>query len=436
MDKLWIKGGVRLDGEVRIAGAKNSALPIIAASLLAGEPVVLDNVPHLRDITTMIELIGRMGAKVSINEYMGVEIDPTDIEVFTAPYELVRTMRASVMVLGPLLAKHHEANVSLPGGCAIGSRPVDIHIQGLEAMGATITIESGYIKAKAPGGLQGAEFTMPTVTVTGTENLMMAACLAKGQTILHNAAKEPEVEDLANFLNTIGAKISGAGTETIVIDGVETLGGGRYRVIPDRIETGTYLVAAAITSGKIKVKNTRPDILTAVLDKLKEAGAHIETGEDFICLDMKGKRPIAVDLETKPYPDFPTDMQAQFLAMNTIATGNASVTETIFENRFMHVQELSRMGAVLKHDGNTVHSQGVDHLLAAPVMATDLRASASLVIAGLVAQGETIVDRIYHVDRGYDCIEEKLSQMGAQIKRITGNQVGDKSEQGEAAKIS
>ncbi|OGT30269.1 MAG: UDP-N-acetylglucosamine 1-carboxyvinyltransferase [Gammaproteobacteria bacterium RIFCSPHIGHO2_12_FULL_35_23] len=419
MDKLWIKGGIALNGEVRISGAKNSALPILAASLLANKPVTISNVPHLRDVTTMMELLGRMGVCLSVDEYMNVEIDPTSIKVFEAPYNLVRTMRASVVVLGPLLAKYGQADVSLPGGCAIGTRPVDLHIKGLSAMGADIKIENGYIRATAKHGLHGAKFHMPTVTVTGTENLMMAATLAKGETVLTNAAREPEVVDLANFLNLLGAKIEGAGTSKITIHGVKSLGGGSYKVIPDRIEAGTYLAAAAITRGKIKLKYARPDTLTTVLEKFENLGAMISVENDTITLDMKGNRPRAVDIITAPYPGFPTDMQAQFLAINTIAEGEGKVVETIFENRFMHVQELQRMGAHISLDGNTATCVGVSHLTGAPVMATDLRASASLVLAGLVAQGETVVDRIYHVDRGYDCIEEKLSQLGAQIKRIS-----------------
>jgi UDP-N-acetylglucosamine 1-carboxyvinyltransferase len=418
MERLWIKGGVQLDGEIRISGAKNSALPILAASLLAGKPVTIANVPHLRDVTTMVQLLGRMGAKISINERMDVEIDANSVNVFEAPYELVRTMRASIMVLGPMLARFGQAKVSLPGGCAIGTRPVDIHIKGLKAMGAEIEIENGYILANAKNGLQGAKIHMSTVTVTGTENLIMAACLAKGTTVLSNAACEPEVTDLIKFLTAMGAKIEGAGTTELTIHGVDELGGGNYRVVPDRIETGTYLAAAVITRGRIKVKDADPSTLTAVLDKFVACGAQIDTTEDTITLDMKGNRPKAVDIITAPYPKFPTDMQAQMLAINTVAEGTSRVVETIFENRFMHVQELKRMGAQITLQGNTATIHGVDHLTAAPVMATDLRASASLVLAGLVAEGETIVDRIYHVDRGYDCIEEKLSQLGAKIKRV------------------
>ncbi len=418
MDKFWIKGGKPLAGEVKVSGAKNSALPILAGALLADGPVAISNVPHLKDITTMLELLGRLGVGLSVNEHMEINIDPRSINHFEAAYDLVRTMRASIVVLGPLLAKCGQADVSLPGGCAIGTRPVDLHIKGLTAMGADINIEKGYIRARAPKGLQGINYHMPVVTVTGTENLMMAATLAKGTTVLTNAAREPEVEDLALFLNSMGAQIEGAGTSTITIHGVNRLTGGQYHVISDRIEAGTYLAAAAITRGKVNLKHTRPDVMTAVLEKFENAGAHIDTSDDSISLDMRGNRPYSVDIVTAPYPNFPTDMQAQFMAINTVAQGDSKVVETIFENRFMHVQELKRMGAQISLDGNTATCHGVEHLTGAPVMATDLRASAGLVLAGLVADGETIVDRIYHVDRGYDCIEEKLSQLGAQIKRI------------------
>ncbi len=417
MDKLLITGGTRLEGEIRISGAKNAALPIIVSTLLADEPVTICNVPHLHDITTTMELLGRMGVQITINEKMSVEVDSSTIKELVAPYELVKTMRASILVLGPLLARHGEAEVSLPGGCAIGSRPVNLHIHGLEAMGADITVENGYIKARCKR-LKGAKLVMDLVTVTGTENLMMAATLAEGTTIIENAAREPEVVDLANCLNCMGAKISGAGTDTITIEGVERLGGAHYKVLPDRIETGTFLVAAAITGGKVKLKDTSPGLLDAVLAKLQEAGADIETGEDWISLDMHQRRPKSVDICTAPYPAFPTDMQAQFTVMNALATGSAAITETVFENRFMHVQELQRMGADINLKGNTAFSAGVDELNGAPVMATDLRASASLVIAGLVARGETAVERIYHIDRGYECIEEKLQLLGAQIRRV------------------
>ncbi len=417
MDKLLITGGTRLEGEIRISGAKNAALPIIVSTLLADEPVTICNVPHLHDITTTMELLGRMGVQITINEKMSVEVDSSTIKELVAPYELVKTMRASILVLGPLLARHGEAEVSLPGGCAIGSRPVNLHIHGLEAMGADITVENGYIKARCKR-LQGAKLVMDMVTVTGTENLMMAATLADGTTIIENAAREPEVVDLANCLNSMGAKVSGAGTDTISIEGVERLGGSHYKVLPDRIETGTFLVAAAITGGKIKLKDTDPDLLDAVLGKLQEAGADIETGKDWISLDMHGRRPRAVDICTAPYPAFPTDMQAQFTVMNALATGSGAITETVFENRFMHIQELQRMGAEINLKGNTAFSTGVKELNGAPVMATDLRASASLVIAGLIARGETTIERIYHIDRGYECIEEKLQLLGAEIRRV------------------
>jgi UDP-N-acetylglucosamine 1-carboxyvinyltransferase len=419
LDKLSIAGGTRLDGEIRISGAKNAALPILAATLLADEPVVLSNVPHLRDVTTTIALLGQMGVSVLVDERMRIEVDPTTIRDYVAPYELVRTMRASILVLGPLLARYGRADVSLPGGCAIGARPVDIHIAGLEAMGADVVIEDGYIRARAEH-LQGARIVMDTVTVTGTENLLMAATLARGETLLENAAREPEVVDLAEFLIAMGARIEGAGTDTIRITGVDRLGAAHYAVLPDRIETGTYLVAAAITGGRVKVKNTRADILDAVLAKLEDAGAEIHVGPDWIELDMGGRRPRAVDIRTAPYPGFPTDMQAQFAALNAVAEGSATIIETIFENRFMHVQEMQRMGADIRVEGNAAICRGAMELKAAPVMATDLRASASLVIAALVARGDTVIDRIYHIDRGYECIEEKLRQLGASIRRIPG----------------
>ncbi|MAK72985.1 MAG: UDP-N-acetylglucosamine 1-carboxyvinyltransferase [Pseudomonadales bacterium] len=419
MDKLIITGGNRLDGEIRISGAKNSALPILAATLLADEPVVISNLPHLHDITTMIELFGRMGVLPVIDERLGVEVDPTRITSLVAPYELVKTMRASILVLGPMVAHFGRAEVALPGGCAIGSRPVDLHIRGLEAMGATIIVEDGYIKATAPeGGLRGAHFLFDTVTVTGTENILMAATLAKGKTVIENAAREPEVVDLAECLIAMGAQIPGHGTDTITVHGVERLHGARYSVMPDRIETGTFLVAAAATRGRVKLKDTDASILESVLLKLEEAGAHIDTGKNWIELDMKGNRPRAVNLRTAPYPAFPTDMQAQFVAMNAVAEGTGTVIETIFENRFMHVQEMNRMGARILVEGNTAIVTGVERLKAAPVMATDLRASASLVIAGLVADGDTLVDRIYHIDRGYECIEEKLQALGGIIRRV------------------
>lgn len=418
MDKLIIEGGVRLEGEIRIAGAKNSALPILAATLLTSDKVTVRNLPHLFDITTMLELLGCMGVQPVIDEKLNVEVDTSTITHFNAPYELVKTMRASILVLGPLLAKHKRAEVALPGGCAIGSRPVNLHITALEAMGANIVVEDGYIKASVDGRLKGAHIFMDIVTVTGTENVLMAACLADGTTIIENAAREPEVVDLAECLIAMGANISGHGTDTIVITGVEELHGCTYSVMPDRIETGTYLIAAAATRGKIKVKDTRPDILEAVLLKLEQAGADVSVGEDWIALDMHGQQPRAVSLRTAPYPAFPTDMQAQFTALNSVASGSGSITETVFENRFMHVHEMNRMGAAIRVEGNTVIVDGVETLKGAPVMATDLRASASLIIAGLVADSETVVDRIYHIDRGYECIEEKLQLLGAKIRRL------------------
>lgn len=421
MDKLIISGGVALDGEIRISGAKNAALPILMGALLADSPVHVGNVPHLHDITTTLELLGRMGVTLTVDERSGVVIDPSTLTDTEAAYDLVKTMRASILVLGPLLAKFGKADVSLPGGCAIGSRPVDLHLRGLEAMGAEIRVESGYIRATAPNGLQGAHIFMDQVTVTGTENLMMAATLAKGRTVIENAAREPEVVDLANYLNKMGAKISGIGTATLEIDGVEALHGVQYNILPDRIETGTYLVAAAITRGRVKVKDTDANQLEAVLLKLEEAGAEIQIGGNWISLDMHGKRPKAVNIRTAPYPAFPTDMQAQFTALNSVAEGQATIVETVFENRFMHVQEMQRMGAQLQIEGNTVVSQGREQLTSAPVMATDLRASASLVLAALVAEGDTEVERIYHIDRGYECIEEKLQQLGARIRRVPSN---------------
>ncbi len=414
-----ISGGPRLAGDVRISGAKNAALPILTATLLAEEPVNIGNVPHLNDVTTTMELLGRLGVRLVIDERMRVEADPTGVRNFVAPYELVKTMRASILVLGPLLTRFGKADVSLPGGCAIGSRPVNLHIDGLRKMGADIRVENGYVRARA-SRLRGAQLMMDLVTVTGTENLMMAATLADGETVIENAAREPEVVDLANCLNSMGAKIRGAGTDTIVIEGVDRLHGTRYEVQPDRIETGTFLVAAAITGGSIRVRDTDPTILDAVLDKLREAGAEIDVGEDSIALDMKGERPRSVDIHTAPYPAFPTDMQAQFTALNAVAQGVGTITETVFENRFMHVNEMQRMGADIRVEGNVAICNGVARLTGAPVMATDLRASASLVIAGLVADGDTLVDRIYHIDRGYQNIEEKLSALGAQIRRVPG----------------
>jgi UDP-N-acetylglucosamine 1-carboxyvinyltransferase len=417
MDKLYIKGGIPLKGEINISGAKNAALPILAATILANEPVTIGNVPHLHDITTTMELLGRMGAQLTIDERMNIEIDSSNIKEYFAPYELVKTMRSSILVLGPLLAHFGKADVSLPGGCAIGSRPVNLHLRGLVSMGAEIEVVGGYIRATAKR-LKGVHISLDMVTVTGTENLMMAATLAKGITVIENAAREPEVVDLAKCLISMGAKISGAGTDRIEIEGVESLSGTKYDILPDRIETGTYLVAAAMTGGRVKLKNTRPDLLDSILAKLTEAGADITVDKNSIVLDMHGRKPRAVDVYTSPFPGFPTDMQAQFTAMNCIAMGSGTITESVFENRFMHVQELQRMGANLKLEGNTAFSNGVEKLNSAPVMATDLRASACLVLAGLVAEGETIVERIYHIDRGYETIEEKLAQLGAQIRRL------------------
>ena len=419
MSKLIINGGVPLYGELRASGAKNAVLPILAATLLADAPMTIRNVPHLQDVTTTMELLGRMGVDLVVDERMNIQVDPRSICSYQAPYELVRTMRASILVLGPLVARFGQAEVSLPGGCAIGSRPVNLHIKGLEAMGADIKVENGYIRARA-NRLKGAHIVMDLVTVTGTENLLMAAALAQGTTILENAAREPEVVDLADCLNAMGAKIDGAGTDTVVIDGVDSLHGANYQVLPDRIETGTYLLAGAITGGRVKVKDTRPDTLDAVLLKMEEAGVWVNTGPDWIEVDMNGGRPKAVRIRTAPYPAFPTDMQAQFVALNAIAEGTGMITETVFENRFMHVQELQRMGAQIELEGNTAISVGVPQLTGAPVMATDLRASASLILAALVAEGDTVVDRIYHIDRGYDCIEEKLSHLGARIHRTAG----------------
>ena len=417
MDKLIITGGIPLEGEIRISGAKNAALPILAATLLADGPVKVGNIPHLQDITTTMELLGRMGVELVVDERMNIEVDCSTIRDLFAPYELVKSMRASILVLGPMLARFGKAVVSLPGGCAIGSRPVNLHIEGLVKMGADICVEGGYIHATARR-LKAARLVMDLVTVTGTENLMMAATLAEGTTLIENAAREPEVVDLANCLNSMGAKVSGAGTDTIMVEGVNGLTGTHYNVLPDRIESGTYLVAAAVTGGHVRIKDTRPRMLEAVIEKLREAGAHIEVGDRWIDLDMKGCRPRAINIRTSPYPAFPTDMQAQFTTLNVVAEGTATISETVFENRFMHVHELRRMGADIQLEGNTAVTRGVERLTAAPVMATDLRASASLVLAGLVAEGDTTVERIYHIDRGYESIEEKLAKLGARIRRV------------------
>ncbi|MBK8993581.1 MAG: UDP-N-acetylglucosamine 1-carboxyvinyltransferase [Gammaproteobacteria bacterium] len=418
MEKFSIHGGRRLDGEIRISGAKNAALPILAATLLTDDTLRIRNVPDLQDITTMIDLLASMGVVLRRDERHGLEADAASISSFTAPYELVKTMRASILVLGPMLARFGQAQVSFPGGCAIGSRPIDLHLHGLQAMGAEIEIDGGYINARVQGRLRGAHVLFDKVTVGGTENLLMAACLADGRTVLENAAREPEIVDLARCLQRMGAQIAGAGTDTLVIEGVERLHGCDYTVMPDRIETGTFLVAAAATRGRVKLRDTRADILEAVLVKLTEAGAHIEEGEDWIALDMQGRRPRAVSIRTAPYPAFPTDMQAQFTAMNAVAEGSSTMTETIFENRLIQVHEMNRMGAHIVVEGHTAIVEGVSALRGAPVMATDLRASASLVIAGLVAEGETVVERIYHIDRGYECIEEKLQMLGADIRRV------------------
>ncbi|MDN5871074.1 MAG: UDP-N-acetylglucosamine 1-carboxyvinyltransferase [Nitrococcus sp.] len=417
MERLIIQGGRPLEGEIRISGAKNSALPILAAALLADGASRIDRIPHLQDITTTMELLGQMGVGLTVDEHMNIEVDPRDIRECYAPYELVKTMRASILVLGPLLARYGQADVSLPGGCAIGIRPVNLHVDGLRQMGANIEVENGYIRARCKR-LRGARLVMDLVSVTGTENLMMAATLAKGTTVIENAAREPEVVDLADCLNRMGARVSGAGTDTLVIEGVEKLNGVQYNVLPDRIETGTYLVAVAMAGGRVKLKDTRPELLEAVLLKLEEAGAQVSTGEDWIELGMSRERPRAVKVWTAPYPGFPTDMQAQFCALNAVASGVGMVTETVFENRFMHILEMQRMGADVRLEGRTAISTGVAQLTGAPVMATDLRASASLVLAGLVASGETLVHRIYHIDRGYECIEEKLAQLGANIRRL------------------
>ncbi len=416
MDKLVIEGGVRLEGEVAISGAKNAALPILCASLLTSELLRIENVPQLHDITTMLNLLGQMGVAISVDEKLGVELTAAQITRALAPYELVKTMRASVLTLGPLLARCGEARVSLPGGCAIGLRPVDQHVKGLQAMGATISIEAGDMIARA-GRLKGARIVTDLVTVTGTENLMMAATLAQGVTMIENAAREPEVVDLAACLQAMGAQIEGAGTDIIRIEGVKRLHGATYRVMPDRIEAGTFLVAAAATGGNVRLTGTRVDILDAVIDKLREGGARITAGADWIQISMNA--PLnAVNIRTAPYPAFPTDMQAQFTSLNSIASGTSLITETIFENRFMHVQELRRLGANIEFEGNTAVVKGVPALEGATVMATDLRASACLVVGGLIAQGRTTVERVYHLDRGYERIEEKLSKLGARIERV------------------
>ena len=420
MDKLSITGGRQLSGRLRVSGAKNSTLPILAGTLLTDEPVVVSNAPHLHDVTTMIELLGCMGVDVIIDEKLNVEVCAREMKQLLAPYELVKTMRASFLVLGPLVARFGEAEVSLPGGCAIGARPVDQHLKGLEVLGAEVSVTEGYVKATAPDGLKGAEVFMDLVTVGGTENLMMAACLAQGTTILQNCAREPEIVDLGNFLNTLGANVSGHGTSTIEIQGVKKLHGGGYRIMPDRVEAGTYLIAAAATRGSVRLDDVDPGTLGAVLEKLSQAGAEISTGEDWVELDTHGKRPLAVAIETSPYPGFPTDMQAQFMALNTVAEGTSSIRENIFENRFMHVQEMNRLGANIELHGHSMAMvHGVEALHAAPVMATDLRASSSLVIAALAAEGTTVIDRIYHIDRGYETIEEKLQQVGGAVQRVS-----------------
>lgn len=419
MNKFIVRGGNPLNGTVRISGAKNAVLPILASVLLTEHPVTLSNIPHLNDVVTIIELLGRIGMQLTLNEKMEANIHAANIHNVCAPYELVKTMRASILVLGPLLARFGRAEVSLPGGCAIGPRPVDAHIEGMRALGANIVLENGFIKGSVDGRLQGREINLGKITVTGTENIMMAATLAQGQTILHNAACEPEVTDLANFLNTLGARISGAGTDKIIINGVEKLHGGAYRVMPDRIEAGTYLTAAALTRGSIRVEDVMPETMDNVLVKLEQAGAEITKGHSWIDLDMHGKRPKAVDICTAPYPSFPTDMQAQFVALNAVAEGKSVITETVFENRFMHVEEIRRMGADIHILNNQAICVGKAYLTGAPVMATDLRASAGLVLAALMAQGQTIIDRIYHIDRGYERIEDKLTRVGAWIRRIT-----------------
>ncbi|OGT60529.1 MAG: UDP-N-acetylglucosamine 1-carboxyvinyltransferase [Gammaproteobacteria bacterium RIFCSPHIGHO2_12_FULL_63_22] len=418
MAKIIITGGETLDGEVQISGAKNAVLPILCATLLADSPISIGNVPHLHDVTTTMELLGALGVNLTVDEKLTITVEPTAMVETIAPYELVKTMRASILVLGPLLARHGHAEVSLPGGCAIGSRPVDQHIRGLQALGADVVVENGFVKARADKGLRGGHYSFDMATVTGTENVLMAAALARGTTVLDNCAEEPEIVDLANCLIAMGAKIEGAGTARIVVEGVDTLHGCHYDVMPDRIETGTFLVAGAMTGGRVLARRTRADLLDVVLQKLEEAGAQINTGPDFIELNMHGKRPKAVSLTTAPFPAFPTDMQAQFAAMNCMASGVGVIRETIFENRFMHMNELQRLGADIQIEGNMAVIRGVERLTGAPIMATDLRASASLVLAGLVAEGETTVDRIYHIDRGYENIEEKLGGLGAKIRRV------------------
>jgi UDP-N-acetylglucosamine 1-carboxyvinyltransferase len=419
MDKLLIKGGNRLEGEIYASGAKNSALPILAASLLADTPLKVGNLPHLNDVTTMIELLGSMGIEITLSDTGEVEVDAATIKNLNARYELVKTMRASILVLGPMLSKFSKAEVALPGGCAIGSRPVNLHVDAMRAMGAEIKLEEGYIKASSKGRLKGAKIVFDPVSVTATENVMMAAALADGVTTIENAAKEPEVVDLANCLRKMGAIISGEGTDIISIEGVRSLSGCEFSVMPDRVEVATYLTAVAMTGGKVKIKSSNAGSFSSVIDKLEKTGAELSAGEDWVSIEMNQERPLSVSLTTGPYPSFPTDMQAQFVALNSIAKGNATVTETIFENRFMHVQEIARMGGKISLKGNTAFIEGTDLLVGAPVMATDLRASASLVLAGLVAKGETIIDRIYHIDRGYERIEEKLKLLGADIERIS-----------------
>ena len=417
MQKIVVEGGIPLSGEVQISGAKNAVLPILCATLLADGPVEISNVPHLHDVVTTAKLLAEIGAGISIDVRYGITVDPTTVHSQVAPYELVRTMRASVLVLGPLLARYGHAEVSLPGGCAIGSRPVDLHIKGLQTLGATVTVENGFIKARADR-LRGGRHVFELVSVGATENVLMAATLAEGTTILENAAMEPEIVDLAECLIALGARIEGAGTGRIVVEGVERLHGGAHSVVPDRIEAGTFLVAAAMTGGRITARRTRPDTMKAVLAKLAEAGAELECEGDRITLDMQGRRPKAVNITTAPHPAFPTDMQAQFMAMNCVASGVGVINETIFENRFMHVNELLRLGADIRVDGHTAVVRGVERLSGAPVMATDLRASASLILAGLVAEGQTTIDRIYHLDRGYEDLEAKFSALGARIRRI------------------
>jgi len=419
MDKLLIKGGAPLNGEIYASGAKNSALPILAASLLSDSPVTVGNLPHLNDVTTMLELLGSMGVGVMLSDDMEVQVDTSSIKNLNARYELVKTMRASILVLGPLLARYQEATVALPGGCAIGSRPVNLHIDAMRAMGAEINIEDGYIKASVNGRLKGSKIAFDPVSVTGTENVIMAACLADGITTIQNAAKEPEVVDLINCLKSMGANIKGAGSDTLEIEGVHSLKGTSFSVMPDRVEVGTYLTAVAMTGGQIKIKSAKPEYLSSVITKLESSGALIQTGEDWVEIKMEIDRPISTSLTTGPYPSFPTDMQAQFVALNSIAKGSSTITETIFENRFMHVQEIARMGGDITLKGNTAVIEGIKTLKGAPVMATDLRASASLVLAGLVAEGSTTIDRIYHIDRGYERIEEKLKMLGADIERIS-----------------